>query len=191
MRHHPISPITKPMQYRAIGIARGKYVPNEISQLTKGTICTEDGTRIEAVVLGRLLNLMRRRLDLDKPHLWITYPRCRENNKLHLQMVGVWEPRTFVHSDIVISSKREDDHLPEGEDYFSIRGEVIYICPSTAMFVVQVRQARRLDGKYLGPFKLQINGNISLFTLHHFLALDLRRQDQMLILERYEIIGIP
>ena len=27
MRQHPISPVTEPMQYRAIGVVQGTYVP--------------------------------------------------------------------------------------------------------------------------------------------------------------------
>ena len=31
MRQHPISPVTEPMQYRAIGVVRGTYVPEDLS----------------------------------------------------------------------------------------------------------------------------------------------------------------
>ena len=96
MRQHPISPVTEPLQYRAIGVVRGSYVPADPAQLTRGVIRTADGTEIEAVVLGRLLTLMRRHLDLETPHLWVVYPRSREENQLHLQMVGVWEPSTLA-----------------------------------------------------------------------------------------------
>jgi TonB family protein len=92
MRHHPISPVTEPMQYRAIGVVRGTYRPSDPEQLTRGVIETEDGTAIEAVVLGRVLTLMRRHLDLAEPHLWVVYPRSRDEDQLHLQLVGVWEP---------------------------------------------------------------------------------------------------
>ena len=68
MRQHPISPVTEPMQYRAIGVVRGTYVPADPEQLTRGVIQTEDGSEIDAVVLGRVLTLMRRHLDLSKSH---------------------------------------------------------------------------------------------------------------------------
>ena len=90
MRQHPISPVTEPMQYRAIGVVRGTYVPADPDQLTRGVIQTEDGSEIDAVVLGRVLTLMRRHLDLSKPHLWVAYPRFRDPDQLHLQLVGVW-----------------------------------------------------------------------------------------------------
>ena len=96
MRQHPISPVTEPMQYRAIGVVRGTYLPEDPEQLTRGSIQAEDGSSIEAVVLGRVLTLMRRHLDLSKPHLWVAYPRYRDAGKLHLQVVGVWEPSTLA-----------------------------------------------------------------------------------------------
>ena len=96
MRQHPIPPVTEPTQYRAIGVVRGRYVPSEAETLTRGVIHTDDGSEIEAVVLGRLLTLMRRHLDLDGSHLWVVYPRSRPEQLLHLQMVGVWEPSTLA-----------------------------------------------------------------------------------------------
>ena len=101
MRAHPISPVTEPMQYRAIGVVRGQYVPADPDQPTRGLIRTADGSELEAVVLGRLLTLMRRHLDLALPHLWVVYPRSRDENQLHLQMVGVWEPSTLSQGESV------------------------------------------------------------------------------------------
>ena len=43
MRQHPISPVTEPTQYRAIGVVRGVYVPTDAEQLTRGVIRTADG----------------------------------------------------------------------------------------------------------------------------------------------------
>ncbi|MFM7634768.1 MAG: hypothetical protein ACKO7Z_04115 [Cyanobacteriota bacterium] len=183
MRQHPISPVTEPMQYRAIGVVRGVYEPTDAEQITRGRLRCEDGTDIEAVVLGRLLTLMRRHLDLAVPHLWVVYPRSREDQTLHLQLVGVWEPSTL---------DPEADHgdgLPEGDGYFSIRGELIYTRPETADLVVKVRQMPRSDGSKPLPFKLQLKGEIPLEHLRHFVALDLRRQAQQLQLERVEVIG--
>ena len=126
MRHHPISPVTEPMQYRAIGVVRGVYVPSDPEQLTRGLIRTADGVEIEAVVLGRLLTLMRRHLNLEEPHLWVVYPRSKEEEGLHLQMVGVWEPSTLAESESSgelaegesTGEKAEaSDQLPEGDDY--------------------------------------------------------------------------
>lgn len=182
MRHHPISPVTEPMQYRAIGAVRGVYVPSDAEQLTRGVIRTADGAEIEAVVLGRLLTLMRRHLNLEEPHLWVVYPRSREDGGLHLQMVGVWEPSTLADG-------AGSDELPEGDDYVSVRGELIYTRPETGDLVVKVRQLPRADGSRPVPFKLQLKGEVPLEHLRHFVALNLRRQGQLLQLESFEVIG--
>jgi hypothetical protein len=188
MRQHPISPVTEPMQYRAIGVVRGLYEPTDPDQPTRGLIRTEDGTELEAVVLGRLLTLMRRHLDLAIPHLWVVYPRSRDENQLHLQMVGVWEPSTLAGAAEESDAAPTDD-LAEGDGYFSVRGELIYTRPETGDLVVKVRQQPRPDGSRPIPFKLQLRGEVPLEHLRHFVALDLRRQGQHLALERFEVVG--
>ena len=191
MRHHPISPVTEPMQYRAIGVVRGIYVPSDPEQLTRGLIRTADGVEIEAVVLGRLLTLMRRHLNLEEPHLWVVYPRSKEEEGLHLQMVGVWEPSTLAESEPSEepAEAQASDQLPEGDDYVSVRGELIYTRPETGDLVVKVRQQPRPDGSRPVPFKLQLKGEVPLEHLRHFVALNLRRQGQNLQLESFEVIG--
>ncbi|MCP9915742.1 hypothetical protein [Cyanobium sp. ATX 6F1] len=199
MRHHPISPVTEPLQYRAIGVVRGRYVPDDAEQLTRGHIHTDDGARIEAVVLGRVLNLMRRHLDLGQPHLWVVYPRFREADFLHLQMVGVWEPSTLAAAeaaatevpatDATATAATATDALPEGDDYFSVRGELIYTRPESSDLVIKVRQMPRPDGSRPTPFKLQLKGTVPMEHLRHFVALDLRRQGQQLHLEHCEVIA--
>ena len=222
MRHHPISPVTEPMQYRAIGVVRGTYRPTDPEQLTRGVIETEDGTAIEAVVLGRVLTLMRRHLDLGEPHLWVVYPRSRDEDQLHLQLVGVWEPSTLSSEtspgagdlegdgeSVALGagsseadpaseaaaepagepSGADSDAVPEGDDYFSVRGELIYTRPESGDVVVKIRQLPRPDGSRPTPFKLQLKGEIPLESLRHFVALNLRRQGQVLQLESHEVIA--
>ncbi|WP_255087649.1 MULTISPECIES: hypothetical protein [unclassified Synechococcus] len=200
MRHHPISPVTEPLQYRAIGVVRGQYVPTDAEQPTRGLIRTADGTEIEAVVLGRVLSLVRRHLDMASPHLWVVYPRIREPGSLHLQIMGVWEPSTL---DAACGPATEDqpvdlqppsdqplgDQLPEGDDYFSVRGELIFTRPESDELVIKVRQKPRADGSRVQPFKLQLRGQIPLEHLRHFVSLDLRRQASQLQLERCEVIA--
>jgi len=184
MRQHPIPPVTEPTQYRAIGVVRGVYVPADPEQLTRGLLRTADGSEIEAVVLGRLLTLMRRHLDLEQPHLWVVYPRSRDEQQLHLQLVGVWEPSTLAAEEPSLT-----DALPEGDEYFSVRGELIFTRPETGDLVIKVRQQPRADGSRPIPFKLQLRGEIPLEHLRHFVALDLRRQGQALQLENFEVFG--
>ncbi|HHG2224931.1 hypothetical protein, partial [Synechococcus sp. WH 5701] len=193
MRQHPISPVTEPLQYRAIGVVRGQYVPSDPEQLTRGLIRTDDGTEIDAVVLGRVLSLVRRHLDLERSHLWVVYPRCREAGALHLQMVGVWEPSTLSEPDPEAVPGAEEvppaDGLPEGDDYFSVRGELIYTRPESKELVVKVRQRPRPDGSRPQPFKLPLSGEVPLEHLRHFVSLDLRRIGHHLQVEHFEVIG--
>lgn len=220
MRHHPIPPVSEPLQYRAIGVVRGVYVPEDPEQLTRGVIRTADGAELEAVVLGRVLTLLRRHINLEQPHLWVVYPRSRDEERLHLQMMGIWEPSTLaIPADVDAATMGSEgpaqasaadasvelppsaeqpaasehsadaDVLPEGDDYFSVRGELIYTRPETGDLVIKVRQLPRADGSRPTPFKLQLKGVIPLEHLRHFLSLDLRRQGQLLQLEHYEVIG--
>ena len=184
MRAHPIPPVTEPLQYWAIGLVRGIYAPSDPEQLTRGTLTDSNGLALETVVLGRVLTLMRRHLAMDEAHLWVVYPRCRESDHLHLQIAGVWEPSTLSPDQA-----DADDSLPEGDDYFSIRGELIFTKPETGEIVVKVRQQPRADGSRPLPFKLQVKGDLPLEHLRHFVSLDLRRQGQELHLESHEVIA--
>ncbi|MFM9087711.1 MAG: hypothetical protein ACKOPT_06175 [Cyanobium sp.] len=188
MRPHPISPVSEPLQYRAIGLVRGVFEPQDNDQPTRGRLITSDGTNLEAVVLGRLLTLMRRHLDTSQPHLWVVYPRSRDDKSLHLQMMGVWEPSTLSR-DETPGEPPPSDTLPEGDDYFSVRGELIYTRPESGDVVVKVRQLPRADGTRPTPFKLHLSGTIPLDHLRHFVSIDARRQEQMLTVDRYEVIA--
>ncbi|QNI80115.1 hypothetical protein SynRS9909_02132 [Synechococcus sp. RS9909] len=182
MRDHPIPPVTEPLQYRAIGVVRGTYRPEDADQFTRGVLVDAEGQELEAVVLGRMLTLMRRHLAMDAPHLWVVYPRCRDAGHLHLQITGIWEPST-------LQPGAPDDALPEGDDYFSIRGELIYTRPETGDLVVKVRQKPRADGSRPLPFKLQLKGEIPLDQLRHFVSFNVRRQGQELHVESHELIA--
>jgi hypothetical protein len=99
-RCQPIAPPSEPMQYRAIGLVRGTYQPTEADQLNRGALTTDEGSVIDAVLLGRVTSLVKKHIDLGSSHLWVVYPRTRRNDDsreqdLHLQIVGVWEPETL------------------------------------------------------------------------------------------------
>ncbi|MFN9631722.1 MAG: hypothetical protein ACK59A_16060 [Cyanobacteriota bacterium] len=188
MRQHPIPPVSEPQQYRAIGLVRGVFVPQDNDLPTRGRLLTSEGSDLEAVVLGRLLTLMRRHLDISQPHLWVVYPRSRDDKTLHLQLMGVWEPSTLSRSDDETPSPLEDT-LPEGDDYFSVRGELIYTRPESNDVVVKVRQLPRADGTRPTPFKLHLSGSVPMEHLRHFIAIDARRQGSGLAIERFEVIA--
>ena len=107
LRHGPIPPASEPLQYRAIGLIRGVYVPSE-EQFTRGHIATGDEDAIDAVLLGRVMSLVKKHVDLAQPHLWVVYPRTRPgNNDLHAQIVGIWDPENL---------NQEDDLLEDAPD---------------------------------------------------------------------------
>ena len=197
MREHPIPPATEPLQYRAIGLVRGIYRPEEPGILTRGCLLDSDGIEIEAVVLGRVLSLMRRHLEIDKPHLWVVYPRSRSVEYLHLQISGIQEPSTLSKpdADLISSDISEErsaktlDELREGDNYFSIRGELIYTKPDNEDVVIKVRQKPKAQGRRPLPFKLQLKGKIEPENLRHFVDLQVRRLGQKLYVEDCKVIA--
>jgi hypothetical protein len=99
LRNQPIPPASEPMQYRAIGLVRGKYTPSE-EQFTRGFILTDDEVLIDAVLLGRVMSLVKKHINLEESHLWVVYPRTREKDlELHMQIVGIWEPEKLNRND--------------------------------------------------------------------------------------------
>jgi len=111
-RQQPIPPPSEPLQYRAIGLIRGKYMPSA-EQLTRGTLLAADGTLIDAVLLGRVMSLVKNHLSLEQDHLWVVYPRTRQtDDHLHVQIVGVWEPEKLNKTELTEDSELEQ---PESE----------------------------------------------------------------------------
>ena len=96
MQNHPIPSVTDPLQYRAIGLVRGIYKPQDDDIFYSWSLLIDSkGNEIDSVVLGRVITLIRNHVSLEKPHLWVVYPRCRNNQNLHLQITGIWEPSTL------------------------------------------------------------------------------------------------
>ncbi len=106
----PFPAPSEPLQYRAIGIVYGRYEPSE-ERITQGKLHTADGVTIDAVLLGRVLSLVRKHLDLAANHPWVVYPRTREGGGLHTQIVGVWSL-----SPDGLKSEKEEDSADTEED---------------------------------------------------------------------------
>ena len=196
MQNHPIPSVTDPLQYRAIGIVRGIYKPYDDENFTRGSIIDSKGNEIDSVVLGRVITLIRNHVSLEKPHLWVVYPRCRNNQNLHLQITGIWEPSTLNKNVLEYegvnessSAKASADELLEGDDYFSIRGELIFSKPEEKELVIKIRQKPRNQKKKALPFKVNIKGEIPINYLKHFISLDVRRVDYQLLIENFKIIA--
>ncbi len=196
MQNHPIPSVTDPMQYRAIGLVRGIYKPQDNDTFTRGTLVDSKGNEIDSVVLGRVITLIRNHVPLEKPHLWVVYPRCRNNQNLHLQITGIWEPSTLkknlLESEGLSESsnfKVDSDDLSEGDDYFSIRGELIFTKPEEKEVVIKIRQKPRNQHKKALPFKVNLKGEVPINFLKQFISLDVRRVDYKLLVEDFKIIG--
>ena len=196
MKNHPIPSVTDPLQYRAIGLVRGIYKPQDDENFTRGALIDSKGNEIDSVVLGRVITLIRNHVPLEKPHLWVVYPRCRNNQNLHLQITGIWEPSTLNKK---LSNKEElneasnlkvdSDDLLEGDDYFSIRGELVFTKPEEKELIIKIRQKPRNQQKKALPFKVNLKGELPINYLKHFISLDVRRIDYQLFVEDFKIIG--
>ena len=196
MQKHPIPSVTDPLQYRAIGIVRGIYKPHDYENFTRGAIVDSKGNEIDSVVLGRVITLIRNHVSLEKPHLWVVYPRCRNNQNLHLQITGIWEPSTLkkdlMEKEILNEAsipKVDSDDLSEGDDYFSIRGELVFTKPEDKEVVIKIRQKPRNQQKKALPFKVNLKGEVPINYLKHFISLNVRRIDYQLLIEDFQIIG--
>ena len=87
------------------------------------------------------------------------------------------------------SFRGNSDDLLEGDDYFSIRGELIFTKPEEKEVVIKIRQKPRNQQKKALPFKLNIKGEVPINYLKHFISLDVRRVDSQLLVEDFKIIG--
>ena len=196
MQKHPIPSVSDPFQYRAIGIVRGIYKPKDDENFTRGALIDSKGNELDSVILGRVITLIRNHVSLEKPHLWVVYPRCRNNQNLHLQITGIWEPSTLkqaiTNKNLLNESSScevESDDVKEGDDYFSIRGELIFTKPEEKTVVIKIRQKPRNQHKKVLPFKVNLKGEIPINYLKQFISLDVRRVDYELFVEDFQIIG--
>jgi len=196
MRQQPIPPPSEPKQYRAIGLVRGHYTPSE-EEFTRGDFKAADGSDLKAVLLGRVMSLVKNHIDLQKEHLWVVYPRTREEEKeLHLQIVGVWEPETLKKPEEggeattdAIDSSTLDPSL--NIDYFSVRGEVVFISPEENHVVVKIQQTPRKSTQKAKAFKLSIRGELEgTRTVGYFWDLHIKREDNTLVVTGGTCIGM-
>lgn len=211
-RQQPIPPPSEPMQYRAIGLVRGRYLASD-EQFTQGNLLTSDGVELNAVLLGRIMSLVKNHLDLQQEHLWVVYPRTRqENDTLHLQIVGVWEPEKLakqlteeddqdsgleevdIPNNTVSDSAKESlstlkpsSEIPDGG--FSVRGEVVYQSFDAKSLVVKIKQAPRKPIDKPKYFKLKLTGVLTTKAVGKFWDFQVKRQADLLLIESAEAIA--
>jgi hypothetical protein len=196
----PIPPASEPLQYRAIGLILGKYVPSS-EEFNQGVMLADDGAVIDAVILGRIMSLIKNHLDLEQSHLWVVYPRIRkEDNKLHAQIMGVWDPQLVIkpltpptENEPLAETKSATDEpdaktpaIPSIEtlgiphSYFSVRGEVIYQSRETKEIFVKIRQAPKKKTEEERYFKIRLVGDLPQKLVGNFWDFDVVRVDNNL-----------
>ncbi|WP_295622076.1 hypothetical protein [Chamaesiphon sp. GL140_3_metabinner_50] len=188
----PIPPASEPLQYRAIGLILGKYIPSD-EEFNQGTMLADDGTEIDAVILGRIMSLIKNHLDLEKSHLWVVYPRIRkEDNKLHAQIMGMWDPQLVVKPLENSDPENLADPAPAAhplpsietlgipDSYFSIRGEVIYQSRETREIFVKIRQAPKKKTEEERYFKIRLIGDLAQKLVGNFWDFDVIRVENNL-----------
>lgn len=171
----PIPPPTELLQYRAIGLIEGRFVPEE-EEPNKGTLVTRDGGAISSVILGKMMTIVKRKLPIDRSYLWVVYPRTQtKNGELHLQITGVWAPVELGKSEQPI-----EPGFPEG--HFSIRGEVVQVEPDRFVVKVKRTDAKASVNRALRKFKLRILGVVPPDRVGYFWDLLVRREGNSLCL---------
>lgn len=186
----PIPEPTEPFQYRAIGVINGKYIANE-DNFAKGYILTSDGSQVDAVLLGKIISIVKKRLESDREYLWVVYPRTNDKaGKLHVQISGVWAPVELGKPDIPIDPLVEDG-------YFSVRGEISSQSIEDNSVIVKVRRTEQKFDKQKDKvtkeytkFKVRLTGLLPTDAVGQFWSVNVQRQGDVLTIIDGEFIGI-
>ena len=191
MLKNPIPKVPNQLQHRAIGIVNGKFTPHDSEQLNRGFLIDNKGEKIETVVLGKALSLLKKHIDLQKSYYWIVYPKNKNTQNLHLQVAGIWDP--YQLNDFPNDSSKTNffkllEELDLKDNYFSVRGELVFVNTQKKEIVIKIcsdLKSKKIKNK---NFKLVIKGELSLELLHSFLSLDINRDGNSLKLIKYEVI---
>jgi len=191
MLKNPIPKVTDQLQYRAIGIVNGKFIPHNSEQLNRGFLIDNEGERIETVVLGRALSILKKHIDLNQSYFWVVYPKNKNTQNLHLQVAGIWDP--YQLNDFSNNSSKNNisellDELDLKDNYFSVRGDLVFVNTQKKEVVIKISSASKVKNIKNKNFKIVIKGELSLKLLNHFVSLDVIRDGNSLKLIKYEVI---
>ena len=192
MLKNPIPKVTDPLQYRAIGIVNGKFTPHDSEHLNRGLITDNEGKKIETVVLGKALSLIKKHIDLNKNYYWVVYPKNKNTQNLHLQIAGIWDPvqlNDLPKNSSKINFSKLLEELDLKDNYFSIRGELVFVNKSKKEIVIKICSSSKLNNLKNKNFKIAIKGELSLEFLNNFVSLDVNRDGNSLKLLNYKVIG--
>ena len=191
MFKNPIPQVTSKLQYRAIGIINGKFTPHNDEQLNRGFLIDNKGEKIETVVLGKALSLLKKHINLKKNYYWVVYPKNKNTQNLHLQVAGIWDPyqlNDFPNDSSETNFSKLLKELDLEDNYFSVRGELVFVNTQKKEIVIKICSASKLKNLKNKNFKLVIKGELSLQLLNNFVSLDIIRDGNALKLIRYEVI---
>ena len=191
MLKNPIPQVTNQLQFRAIGIINGKFTPHHSEQLNRGLLIDDKGEKIETVVLGKALSLLKKHIDLNKSYYWVVYPKNKNTQNLHLQVAGIWDPyklNDFPNNSSKTNFSKLLEELELEDNYFSVRGELVFVNTKKKEFVIKICSDSKLKNLKNKNFKLVIKGELSLQLLNCFVSLDINRDGNALKLINYEVI---
>ena len=186
----PIPKVSDKKQFRAIGIVYGMYKPHENNLLNKGFIEDPNGLKIDTVVLGKALPIIKKFINFEKQYYWIVYPRNKDSNNIHLQIAGIWDPSNFKNND---DENIEETHdlllsLDLKDNLFSIRGKLVYINIQKKELIIKICPSDQSKNQKNKSFKILVKGEILMKYINSFVSLEVVRIENSLFLEKFEII---
>ena len=186
----PIPKVSNKKQYRAIGIISGIYKPHEPNILNKGFIEDSNGLKIDAVVLGKALHIVKKFINFEKKYYWIVYPRNKDSNNIHLQIAGIWDPSNFKNNNDENINKSHDLLLSFDlkDNFFSIRGKLIFINVQEKELIIKICPSNQRKNQKNKSFKILVKGEISMNYLNSFVSLEVMRVENSLYMKKFEII---
>ena len=186
----PIPIVSNKKQFRAIGIVHGFYKPHEINLLNKGFIEDSNGLKLDAVVLGKALPVIKKFINFEKQYYWIVYPRNKDSNNIHLQISGVWDPNNFKSNNNENINKTHDllVSLDLRDNLFSIRGKLIFINIQEKELIIKICPTNQSKNQKNKSFKIFVKGEILMKYINSFVSLQVIRIENSLFLEKFEII---
>ena len=191
MLKNPIPKVSNQLQHRAIGIINGKFTPLSNEQLNRGFLIDNKDEKIETVVLGKALSLLKKHIDLKKSYYWIVYPKNKNTQNLHLQVAGIWDPyqlNDFPNNSSKTNFSKLLEELDLKDNYFSVRGELVFVNTKKKEIVIKICTGIKSLNLKNKNFKLVIKGELSIELLHSFVSLDINRDGNSLELIKYEVV---